>query len=171
MSEDGVTLEAASPDDAPLLENLLQLYLHDLSDAFPIDLGADGRFRYPNLSRYWSEPDRRFPLLIRAQSRVVGFVLVKRGSPVSDDPNALDVAEFFVLRRYRRAGVGRRAAFLLWDRFRGPWTVRVLEANGGALRFWSGVVGEYTNGAGTAESRDGTPGPWRVFFFDSATAR
>ena len=36
----------------------------------------------------------------------------------------LDVAEFFVLRRYRRSGVGRSAAFLIWKHFPGTWTVR-----------------------------------------------
>lgn len=44
---------------------------------------------------------------------------------------ALDVAEYFVLRRYRHAGVERRAALLLWDRLPGKWTVRVAEGNPG----------------------------------------
>ena len=108
-----VSLDVAPARDAALLANLLELYVHDLSEAFPlIELGADGRFGYDPLPLYWSEPERRFPFLIRCGGRVAGFVLVARGSPASDDPDVLDVAEFFVLRRYRRSGVGRRAAFL-----------------------------------------------------------
>ena len=65
---------------------------------------------------------------------MAGFSFVTRGSPASDDPETLDVAEFFVLRGWRRSGVGRRAAPLLWDRLPGPWTVRVSTGTGPACR-------------------------------------
>jgi predicted acetyltransferase len=160
-----VTLEPATERDAALLENLLELYLHDLSEAFAsIELGADGRFGYDGLPSYWSEPERRFAFLIRCDERVAGFALATRGSPVSDDPEVLDVAEFFVLRRYRRSGTGRCAAFLLWDRLPGRWIVRVAENNRGALAFWRRVIDEYTSGAAIEEARPG----WRVFSFSAA---
>jgi predicted acetyltransferase len=109
LEQPHVTLDPAASRDVTLLENLLELYLHDLSEAFPaIEIDANGRVGYDKLALYWSEPERRFPFLIRADGRVAGFVLVTRGSPASDDPDVLDVAEFFVLRRYRRSGVGRR---------------------------------------------------------------
>jgi predicted acetyltransferase len=161
-SED-VVLAPAAPADSALLANLLELYLHDLSEAFPIELGPDGRFGYDELPLYWSEPERRFPFLIRYGSRVVGFVLVA----ALDEPKVFDVAEFFVLRRFRRFGVGRRAAFLVWDRLPGRWTVRVSLGNKGALRFWADVIAEYTNGAATDVERPGTPNRWRVFSFDN----
>src|SRR5215213_5011236 len=126
-----VDLAAATVADAALLSNLLELYIHDLSETFPVELGADGRFGYPRLTRYWSEPERHFAFFIRYNARVVGFVLVTRGTPVTDDPDVLDVAEFFAARRYRRAGVGRRAALLLWQRLPGAWIVRVSEGNRG----------------------------------------
>lgn len=151
-----------------LLANLLELYLHDLSEAFPaIEIDANGRVGYDKLALYWSEPERRFPFLIRADGRVAGFVLVTRGSPVSDDPDVLDVAEFFVLRRYRRSGVGRAAAFLLWDRLSGQWIVRVSEGNRGAIPFWAGVIADYSGGTATETRRPGTPNAWRVFSFES----
>jgi predicted acetyltransferase len=104
-----VVLDAATPRDATLLSNLLELYIHDLSEAFPnIELGADGRFGYEKLPLYWSEPERRFPFLIRFEGRVAGFVLAMRGSPASDDPDVFDVAEFFILRRHRRFSASPR---------------------------------------------------------------
>jgi len=163
-----VTLEPATPHHATLLENLLELYLHDLSEAFPaIEIGPDGRVGYEKLALYWSEPERRFPFLIRDEGRVAGFVLVTRGSPVSDDPDVLDVAEFFVLRRYRRSGVGRAAAFLLWDRLGGRWIVRVSEGNRGAIPFWAGIIAHYSGGGAVETRRPGSPNAWRVFSFDS----
>jgi predicted acetyltransferase len=163
-----VVLDVAASRDAALLANLLELYIHDLSDAFPdIELGHDGRFGYEDLPLYWSEPERRFPFLIRHGGRVAGFVLATRGSPASDDPGVFDVAEFFVIRRHRRSGVARRAAFMVWDRFPGRWIVRVSERNTGALAFWTAVVAEYARGAATVSRRSGSPNPWRVFSFES----
>jgi predicted acetyltransferase len=163
-----VSLETATAADLPLLSNLLELYIHDLSAAFPgVELGPDGRFGYPQLGRYWAEPERRFPFLIRCGGRVAGFALVTRGSPATEDPEVFDVAELFVLRSYRRSGVGRRAAFLLWSRLPGRWIVRVSEGNPGAIPFWSGVIAEFARGAVTESTRPGSPHPWRVFSFTS----
>jgi len=164
-----LVLNPATKDDAGLLSNLLELYIHDLSAAFPsVELGSDGRFGYGKLERYWSEPDRHFPFLIRCDSRVVGFVLVTRGSPASDDPNVFDVAEFFVIRRHRRSGVGRRAAMLLWNRLPGSWIVRAFEGVPGAVPFWRSVVAEFTSGAAEEFKRPGSPYAWHVFSFASA---
>ena len=163
-----VVLSPATSADAELLSNLLELYIHDLSAAFPdLELGADGRFGYSALALYWAQPERRFPFLIKCGARVAGFVLVTRGSPASDDPNVLDVAEFFVLRRYRRSGVGQRAAVQLWNRHPGKWIVRVFEGNPGAVPFWSRVIEEFTGAAAVELNRPGNPPAWRVFSFES----
>jgi predicted acetyltransferase len=147
------------------------LYAHDLSDVFALEPGIDGRFGYRQLPLYWAEPESRFPFLIRAGTRLAGFALVTRGSPASDDPNDFDIAEFFVLRRHRRSGVGRRAAFLVWNRFAVRWTVRVSEGNQQGLRFWASVVAEYTSGTAVQTTRPGSPHAWRVFSFNSANRR
>ena len=162
-----MSLDFATLASAPLLSNLLELYLHDLSEIFPVEVGPDGRFGY-GLSLYWSQPERRFAFLIRVGTRAAGFALVTRGSPATDDPEDLDVAEFFVLRGYRRSGVGRRAAFLLWDRLPGSWVVRVSEANRAGLSFWQSTVREYTKGGFVEDQRPGTPNAWRVLRFRSA---
>lgn len=167
VAPEEVSLEIATPRDAALLANLLELYIHDLSEIFPIEPGPDGRFGYDKLRLYWSEPERRFPFLIRSGSRIAGFALVTRGSPAADDPDTLDVAEFFVLRRYRRSGVGHRAAVKLWDRLPGGWTVRVSEANLRGLPFWSAVTSDYTHGAAKVDTRPGSPHAWRIFSFAS----
>lgn len=164
-----VRLDAATMSDAALLSNLLELYIHDLSAAFPsIEMGADGRFGYPGLPLYWSEPERRFAFLIRFEGRIAGFALAMRGSPVSDDPEVLDVAEFFILRRYRRVGVGRQAAFLLWNSLPGKWIVRVSEGNPGGLRFWAHATAAFTHSGATESRHAGYPHGWRMFSFASA---
>jgi predicted acetyltransferase len=165
--EHEVSLREAEPGDAVTLANLLELYLHDLSESFSIDVGVDGRFGYERLPLYFQEPERRSAHLIWVGARLAGFVLATRGSPLTNDPDQLDVAEFFVLRRYRRARVGRRAAFLLWDNLPGSWVVRVADTNRGALPFWRAVISEY---AGHEWTERAVPLPgrgWRVFEFKS----
>lgn len=168
LLEQEVRLDIATASDAALLANLLELYVHDMSEVFPdIELGPDGRFGYQRLPLYWSEPGRRFAFLIRYRERLAGFALATRGSPVSEDPDVLDIAEFFVLRGLRRTGVGRSAARLLWQRLPGHWVVRVAEGNVGAVRFWTGIIGEYTAGRVTRSDRARTPNAFRVFDFES----
>jgi predicted acetyltransferase len=163
-----VLLQAAQPNDAELLSNLIQLYAYDLSEVYALSPGPDGRFVYDKLPLYWSEPHKRFPLLIRHDGELAGFVLVTLGSPASIDPRVYDIAEFFVLRRHRRFGVGREAAFSVWDRFPGQWTVRVSEGNAGGLSFWSKTINEYTGNTATTSSRPNKPHDFKVYFFESS---
>lgn len=162
-----VALEVATQDKTQLLSNLLGLYMHDLSDIFPVKVGADGWFRYEKLPLYWSEPETHFPFLIYLGAQLAGFALVTRGSPATDDPEHLDIAEFFVLRGCRRTGVGRQAASILWNRLPGHWVVRVSEANRAGLPFWSATIGQYTRGAFSESRRSGSPHDWHVFTFAS----
>jgi predicted acetyltransferase len=57
-----------------------------------------------------------------------------------------DMAEFFVLRKYRRQGVGELAAREIFGRFTGPWEIRQRDANIGAVTFWRRVIDRYTGG-------------------------
>jgi predicted acetyltransferase len=160
-------LQRATQADAPLLENLLELYIHDLSEIFPIEIGPNGRFGYDRLAQYWSDPANRRAFLIQSEQGVAGFALVLRGSPASDDPEALDVGEFFVLRRHRRSGIGRAAAIALWDELPGSWVVRVSKANRAGIPFWTEVIRAYSGGDFAERTLPGNPNPWSVFTFES----
>ena len=163
-----VSLDRASEADSALLANLLELYIHDMSEVFPhVQLAPVGRFGFSRLPLYWSEPDRHFAFLIRCDGRIGGFILVTRGSPAVLDPNVLDVAEFFVLRQYRRAGTGRQAALLLWHRLPGTWIVRVLEKNVSALAFWRDTIATFTDGRLSESRLSRGPDDWRIFSFAS----
>ena len=160
-----VAIAAANPHEAEVLANLLEHYAHELSGTFGLKVGADGRFGYKDLPLYWTEPDRRFPFLIRVGTHLAGFTLATRGAPVTSDPEVFDVAEFFILRAHRRSNVGRRAAELLWTRFPGRWIVRVSEGNADGYRFWLSVIATHTRGDFIETTRPGRTHPWRVFAF------
>jgi len=159
----------AEARDQPVLANLLELYSHDFSEFYDIDLDAAGRYGYKHLPEYWSDPGR-YPLLVRVDGKLAGFVLVKRGSEVSGDPDVWDLAEFFIVRRYRRRRLGLAVAHDVWRRFPGRWEVRVMPANQGARLFWERAIREFAHEAKgpVAVEKDGTS--WQLFTFD-ATAR
>jgi predicted acetyltransferase len=140
-----LTVDRAAPDAALVLANLWQLYAHDLSDVVDLDVGDDGRFPPRGFEEYWRD-DGRHAFLLRVDGRLAGFALVHRRSRLTGDPGTWDMAEFFVLRRHRRQGVGRLAATWLFDTFAGPWEVRQLFRNTAASRFWRAVIAAYTGG-------------------------
>jgi predicted acetyltransferase len=109
-------LALASADEQSVVANLLELYAHDFSEFFEIELRDDGRFGYAHLPLYWTEPDRH-AFLVRVDGNLAGFALVHQMD------GCWDLAEFFIARRYRRQGFGMAAAHDLWRRFpgRGPF--------------------------------------------------
>jgi len=98
-----VTVERAPESARPLLARLLELNAHDFSEIDGRDVREDGEFGYLYLDRYWAEPEDRQALLLRCDDAIAGMAMVRRGPPHQ-------VAEFFILRKFRRRGVGRQAA-------------------------------------------------------------
>lgn len=155
----------ATLEQKPIVANLLELYAHDFSAFHPIELGSDGRFGYKLLPLYWSEPERH-PFLVKVDGKLAGFVLVKKGSELSGDESTWDMAEFFVLRQYRRRGIGMGAARAVWRRMPGAWEVRVMEANEAGCKFWKRTIAAFT-GKTIRPVRVARPlGSWRVFSFE-----
>jgi predicted acetyltransferase len=161
-----IELVSVSREQEPLLANLLQLYIYDFNEILDLDLEADGRFAYPHLPLYWSEPDRH-PFLVIVEGKLAGFALVKAGS----EPTIHDMAEFFVLRRHRRRGVGTRIAHQVWRRFPGPWEVRVMDANVAAQHFWAHAISSFTRlpAVPTRVEREGEI--WQIFSFESRSEK
>jgi predicted acetyltransferase len=161
-----VEIVPATRAQETILANLLELYAHDFSEFSELEINDDGRFGYPQLSLYWTEPHRR-PFLIRVNAKLAGFVLLQKGSKVSGDKEIWDVAEFFILRSYRRRGIGLKAAHAVWGLLPGRWEVRVMEQNPHALSFWSRAVNAFTGETVEAVTIDKAGKRWHVFSFQS----
>ena len=162
----GIELIAATPEQAPIVANLFELYSHDFSEFYDVDLGPDGRFGYGPLSLYWSQPDRH-PFLIKVESKWAGFALLKRGLDASGNPTVWDMAEFFVVRKYRRKGVGTQIAHQLWRRFPGTWEVRVLQVNTSAQHFWSRAISQFLGETVHPVDTEHDGDQWKLFIFDT----
>lgn len=138
-----IELELVTLAHKETLRNVMALYLYEFSQYGGEDVDEDGRFPYRYFDLYWTEAGR-FPYLIQVNDQIAGLVLV-RTLDDGDDP-LFHLAEFFVMAKYRRQGVGREAAFRLFDRYQGRWEVQQEAANLPAQTFWRAIIGAYTDG-------------------------
>jgi predicted acetyltransferase len=164
-----VEILPALPEQEPILANMLELYAHDFSEFIDLKLGADGRFGYKQLSLYWKESNR-YPFLIMANGHFAGFVFVRRGSDISNDADVWDIAEFFIVRGFRRLGIGMKVAQEIWKKFPGKWEVRVIDRNQKARNFWARAINEFLGKTIEPIPLDKNGEDWHVFSFESKRA-
>lgn len=128
--------------DREWFTRVFPLYLHDLSEFGLTYYTLDDRGVWmPDHRESWLEDDGDHPLIVVHEGRRVGFALVNQAPSPHVRPEVdFRLSEFFVLRGHRRADIGRRAAFALFDRFRGRWEISALPRNEPAIRFWRRVV-------------------------------
>lgn len=132
----GLEVRKAADTERPTIERLIQLYLYDMASEHPWPLEPDGRYAYDFLDRFWQHP-----YLLYANGELAGFALVIRGCPITGRADCWFMAEFFVLRSYRRQGLGVATAHQLIARHPGSWHVAVLQSNQPALAFWGRALG------------------------------
>ncbi|MFT7652114.1 MAG: putative acetyltransferase [Limisphaerales bacterium] len=158
MTDPTLVVTKADSSDSPLLRNLLNHYVYDMSEWFKFDPDPDGSFSY-DLDEFWSSGHHVF--IARFGDSPVGVALVQT---IDDE---FDLKEFFVLRRYRRSGVGQAFSAEVWDRLPGKWKVRVFTGNKPAVPFWKEVVSEYTHNKYSEDQLKINGKSWIHFCFQS----
>lgn len=153
-------------EQKPVLANLLELYMHDFCDFLNVEIRDDGRFGYKELDLYWSDLDRH-PFLAYVDTKLAGFALVKGVRTGPDTTIGWDMAEFFILRSFRRRGIGAGVAEAIFRKFPGSWEVRVMDSNRPAQSFWRKAIAEFTGDVvqPLRVERDGNL--WHLFSFES----
>jgi predicted acetyltransferase len=101
-----VAVTAAPDDDRAVVRRLLQLYHYDFSEFDGSDVDPHGEYLHRYFDEYWTDPDRT-AFLFRVEGALAGLALVFTGDPH-------DIAEFFVMRKYRGRGAGAQAAASLF---------------------------------------------------------
>ncbi len=154
-----LAISKIGPESDPLLQNLAQHYCHDMSEWFDVDVCDDGRYCYDTASVWANGYD---VYLARVDGAIAGFAIVGSAREWLGETGARDIHEFFVLRKFRRRGVGRSFARFVWAEHPGGWLVRVLEANEPALEFWRNEISVFAVGS-FEESRQSKNGRWWRF--------
>jgi predicted acetyltransferase len=133
----------ASIEYKEILANLFQFYYYDFSEFEESDVEEDGRFEAdPYLDNYWIEVEHRFPYILIKDGKYIGFVLVR----FIEEQKCFSIAEFFVMKKYRRERIGREAAIQIFNFYKGYWEVAQLESNKPAQAFWIKVIDDFTKG-------------------------
>lgn len=157
-------------EEKEILRNLLEKYDYEFSQYDLRDVNALGLYGYSYLDNYWTE-ENRWAFFFQADGNLAGFAMVN-DYPESGVKTDYVMGEFFVLYKYRRCGLGKWAAFELFQRFPGTWQLKRHPKNIPSVHFWNKVVSAYTGGSFRLEEGredlaydDGTPGD--VFFFST----
>jgi predicted acetyltransferase len=167
MSPSSLLITKIGPESDVLLRNLFEHYIHDMSEWFEIDTKPDGSYSY-DTSSVWENGYDAY--LAKVGNSIAGFALVGSAIEWVGDIGVHDVREFFVIRRFRRSGIGQRMATLLWNEIPGEWLVRVLESNVPAVLFWRTAISSHAHGSFAEENRIVNGRPWLFFRLVSDSA-
>lgn len=153
-----VELIPAGVGEKPVVDRLTQLYLHDFSAFAPIDsphgnVNVDGRFVLAYFDSYWQDAKRR-ALLTQVNGRWAGFALINDWAPSGMNIDRA-FAEFFVMRKYRRTGIGLRVARAIMSAAGGVWEAGVADYNKPAAPFWRRVANGWPDVQALELSGDG----------------
>jgi predicted acetyltransferase len=138
-----IDLIRAAPSHRSLLRQLYELYCHDFSPMTKSDIGDDGWWTGEDFLEPW--PEDLHIYLIRVDKHWAGFAWVAFGSYVDLHSANFLMDEFFILRKYRRRGVGEWAAVWLFNQYPGTWEVGEIPENVDAQCFWRTVIARYTD--------------------------
>lgn len=140
-----IELHIMSIDEKSLLVRLMELYNYEFSQYSGDDINEFGYYGYEHIDDYWNEKGR-YPYLIRADGKIAGFALICPHCDFRDEDEARCIGEFFVMLKYRRLGIGTKAAAMLFDKHPGIWEVTYWKNNIPAGKFWKEVISSYTGG-------------------------
>jgi predicted acetyltransferase len=139
MPETTVELIQTGPDASELIRNLYQYYAYESSDWEQEDVESDGRFYIhdEHLTRYWHDPQWSANLLL-VDGYIAGFLLIEGSELPGID--ALELADLFILKRYRRKGIGRAIATQVLRSGEANWLVRFYDQDEVSQAFWRAVL-------------------------------
>jgi predicted acetyltransferase len=164
----GFSLHPIGAREVEAVRWLVQLYIYDLAGAY-WDVEPNGAFAPASWHRrFWTGRGRQL-FVLRVRGRLAGFVLLRDRAHYAGR-GVREIGEFFVLRKYRRRGVGTRAALTLFRRFAGRWEVAELTWNVAAQRFWRRVIRKVAVGGFTEQRRRNGDLLFVVQHFETATA-
>lgn len=55
------------------------------------------------------------------------------------------MGEFFIVGKFQGKGIGKQAAFKIFNMFPGQWEVMQMPPNVPAIKFWKKIIADYSN--------------------------
>ena len=99
-------------------------------------MNDDALFDYPWFEAYFTEEEREaYFIRQRGTARLLGFAMIRR-----HEDGRHSIAEFLVIPKYRRQGVGAQAVKACFALHDGLWEVKPAYGSEQAKRFWQRVI-------------------------------
>ena len=118
-----------------IMKNLLDEYLTELAEFDPhITFDENGKPIYKWFDCYWQEADR-FPFFYIIDGEIAGMAMIRAVGELG-----YEVAEFYVLPKYRKNGNALWFAEELIKMFEGQIEIGTRIANTRAVKFWTKFV-------------------------------
>jgi predicted acetyltransferase len=140
-----VELIESTKKEKSVFENLIQLYLYDMSEQLDISCEENGKYLGISNLDYYFDNAKSYPYLIFKNSEIIGFVLICGDS--KDESIDYSIDEFFILNKFQGSGLGAKVALKIFNRFPGQWKIEQIPSNKLAIKFWRKVIFNYTNGS------------------------
>lgn len=158
-----VTLEGVTEDGLDTLRNLLEFGAYDLSELNGANVSEKGSYIWSLNHRDWYADPNYDLYFIRVDGKLAGFVIIKH----IGKENVRYLNHFFILRKFRRSGIGKAAAIQAFNLYSGSWRVSEFDWNVPAQLFWRKVIKDYTNDQFIESRRKDDKGPVQQFANDS----
>lgn len=139
-----VYLDKVKHSQKNVLYRLLQYSLFEESENDQNEMNEKAVFEYKYFNNYFKDNDRHAYFIREKQTnKLLGFAMVN--SYVQKEKHGHSIAEFLVIPKYRRNGIGKKIAFELFNMFLGHWEVKPSNNSQKAYLFWKNTIEQYTN--------------------------
>ena len=136
-----VTLSLITENKKSVLRNLVKMYCYEWSQYNKIDIDRYGDYAFEHdLDRFFVK-EKHYAYLVMINDNIVGFILIDTDIEYYKESDYA-ISEFFILYKYRREGIGKRAALEVFKQHKGKWEIKMHPQNRGSIEFWKKVVAE-----------------------------
>lgn len=139
-----VCLKRITIKDRVIFEHLWDLYSYDFSLYNNEDVMPQGSYDFYYSDDFF-ESDSKACFFIMADGNIAGFVSCSSSCYLLTGGDDRCIVDFFVMNKYRKGGVGRKAAYLIFDSYKTNWEVVQYDNNEISKKFWESVINDYTN--------------------------
>lgn len=128
----------------PAFSNLQKMYEAEFSPLMDYDVNEHGEYDQEMLMSHWSPRGYDMYMLYYDKRIPAGFVIVNLASTLDESQqNTRDIAEFYVMPKWRNTGIGKWMAFEIFAKYPGNWEVRQVPGLK-ARDFWVKVISTFT---------------------------
>ena len=122
-------------EEKEVLLNLIEKYLYEFSQWEKTDVNVEGNYGYEYLDCYFEE-ENRYPYFIKVDGKLAGFAMISDYPEVPEETTDYCLSELFVMHKYRRGGVGRKAVNSVLVKHHGKWQLKRHPHNTVSVKFW-----------------------------------